>query len=417
MSTGKGHAPPPRTSGAHTGRSWLTSLLEAIRAPSRLANQGQPRSREIALTNHTALFSIAATLPYQLFYLTDISRYFVVFSANLLFIASYLTTLLLNRGGKLKTARAVALGTVYVQLFVVTSLISTAAGVHLFYFALGACLGMLFSTREQKAALPLVALAAVLYLVCHFAFPPGTTPIAIPEAATRVMYTMSVLGTVLITCGISYLFRLEIDRAASALMRSNRVLKQLTAVDSVTGLANRRALDAYLADQWKQLERSGGSIAVALIDIDCFKAYNDYYGHLAGDRCLQRVAEALRTVARRRDDLIARYGGEEFVIVLPATSEEAAAEVGEQVRSLIMSLGIPHDCSSVAPVVTVSVGVAGAAVEELEDFSALLHRADSALYAAKHGGRNCVARWQTLEEDATLTARRRRLAAERAHVA
>jgi len=391
-------------------------LRKSIAALWRLGARGQPpiRAREITLTNQIALLGVAVTLPYQAFYLTEIGRYLAVFAVNVLFVGTYLTTLLLNRAGRFKAARAAAIGTVCVQLFVVTSLISTAAGGHLFYFSIAACFGMLFTRR---ATLLLIGLAAALYVVCHLAFPPGTTPILIPELTSRVMYVASAVGTVLVAGSASYLSRLEVDRAEAALIRNNRSLEQLTAVDTVTGLANRRALDAYVADEWRRLERHGGSVSVALVDVDCFKAYNDHYGHLAGDRCLQRVAETLRAAMRRRDDLIARYGGEEFVIVLPETSEECAAEVAEQARALIVSLGIPHGCDSVAPVVTVSIGVAGGSVGELGDFQALLHRADTALYAAKRQGKNCVVRWQTLAEDASLTARRRRLAAQQRHIA
>src|SRR5690606_36968861 len=95
---------------------------------------------------------------------------------------------------------------------------------------------------------------------------------------------------------------------------------------------NRCAIDAYLSDQWARLERERLPVSLMLIDVDCFKSYNDHYGHRAGDRCLERVAGALRATLRQRDDLIARYGGEEFVIVLPATSEETAAEMAEHVR-------------------------------------------------------------------------------------
>lgn len=400
-----------------SGRSGKAPRLrESIPALWRFGARGLPpaRAREVTLTNQIALLGAGATTPYLVFYLTDIAHYFWVLVANVPFMAAYAAVLLLNRSGRFEAARAAAVGTVYIQLFAVTALISTAAGVHLFYFALGASLGAVFGSQERAATLLLVGAGALLFLVCHLAFPPGTTPILIPESTTRVMYVASAAGAVLLTGGFSYLFRIEIDRAESALTESNHALQRLTTVDPVTGLANRRAMDAYLAHQWSRLERLGQSVSLMLIDIDCFKSFNDHYGHLAGDKCLERVAEALRAATRRHDDLIARFGGEEFVIVLPATSEAYAAGVAEQVRTAIMQLGIPHDYSGVAPVVTVSIGVAGGSVEELEDFWALLHRADSALYAAKHAGRNCVVPWRALEEDATLTARRRRLAVEQA---
>nr|MBO2515557.1 hypothetical protein [Gammaproteobacteria bacterium] len=131
-----------------------------------------------------------------------------------------------------------------------------------------------------------------------------------------------------------FVFRCSISSMASksALTESNRALARLSTVDPVTGLANRCAIDAYLSDQWARLERERLPVSLMLIDVDCFKSYNDHYGHRAGDRCLERVAGALRATLRQRDDLIARYGGEEFVIVLPATSEETAAEMAEHVR-------------------------------------------------------------------------------------
>lgn len=371
------------------------------------------RARGIALSNLIALLATGSTLPYQVFYLTDLAHYAWVFAANMLFIASYAGVLLLNRAGRFEAARVVVTGTVYVHIPVVLSLISSASGVHFFYFPMAASMGAVFGSRERWATALFVGLGALLFVVCHFAFPPGTTTIVMSESTLRAMYAASAAGALLVTGGFSYLFRMEIDRAESALTQSNHALERLTTVDPVTGLANRRAIDAYLSTQWKQLERQRQSVSLLLIDVDCFKSFNDNYGHLAGDRCLEQVAEALRAITRRHDDLIARYGGEEFVIVLPATSEDAAAEIAEQVRASIEQIGIPHDFSTVVPVVTVSIGVAGGSVDELEGFSTLLHRADSALYAAKHGGRNRVVRWQALEEDATLTARRKRLAVER----
>lgn len=393
----------------------IAALRAALPALWRLGTRDQPpvRAREIALTNQIALLALSATLPYQAFYLTDLGHYLVVLAANLPFIGSYAMTLLLNRSGRFKTARAAVLGTVYVHLFVITALISTSAGVHLFYFSLAASLGLLFTTRPT---LLLIGLAALLYVVCHLAFPAGTTPVAIPEFTSQVMHVASAVGTVLVTGGFSYLCRLEMNRAESALIQDNQALERLSGVDSVTGLANRRALDEYLAGEWRRLKQHGGTLSVALVDVDCFKAYNDHYGHLAGDTCLKRVADTLRA-ATRRDDLSARYGGEEFVIVLPATGEEYAVELAEYARALIADLEIPHDCSSVGPVLSVSIGVASASADELDDLAALLHRADTALYAAKRQGRNCVVSWRTLGEDASLTARRRRIAAVHRNIA
>ncbi|HEY8554535.1 MAG TPA: diguanylate cyclase [Burkholderiales bacterium] len=379
----------------------------------RAGTHGAPpaRVREIALTNLIALLATASTLPYEVFYLTDLAHYAWIFVANIPFIATYASVLLLNRAGRFEIARVVAIGAVYVHIPVVLSLISSGSGCHLFYFPMAAAVAAVFGSHERTATALWVGLGALLYVVCHFAFPPGTTPVVMSEYTLRAMYAATSAGVLVVTGGFSYLFRIEIDRAESALTESNQALARLSTVDPVTGLANRRAIDAYVSDQWARLERQRLPMSLLLIDVDCFKSFNDHYGHLAGDGCLERVAEALRATTRRREDLIARYGGEEFVIVLPATDEDAAAEMAEHVRESIELTGIRHDFSSVGPVVTVSIGVAGGRVDELGDFSTLLHRADSALYAAKHGGRNRIVSWHALGDDATLTARRRRLAA------
>src|SRR5690606_27513317 len=136
-------------------------------------------------------------------------------------------------------------------------------------------------------------------------------------------------------------------------------------------------------------------ISVLLCDVDCFKAYNDFYGHLAGDACLQRVAGVLSSIVRRANDVIARYGGEEFVIVLPTTDSEGALRIAEEARALVRTLAIPHERSHVAPVVTLSIGVASADAEKLEGGpEELLRRADAALYTAKREGRDQVVEYE-----------------------
>lgn len=166
-------------------------------------------------------------------------------------------------------------------------------------------------------------------------------------------------------------------------------LRQLSHVDGLTELANRRHFDEELARAWRRAQRQNGSIALVMIDIDHFKCYNDEYGHLAGDECLRRIADVLRTATRRPFDLVARYGGEEFAVLLPDTGGAGADVVAEQMRAAVESSHIPH-CRSWPGCMTISCGVAAAArVSDLEP-AGLIAMADRRLYEAKHAGRNRV---------------------------
>jgi diguanylate cyclase (GGDEF)-like protein len=160
--------------------------------------------------------------------------------------------------------------------------------------------------------------------------------------------------------------------------------------DALTRLANRGAFDIALMREWRRAERQGQPMSLLMADVDCFKLYNDSYGHLRGDACLRAVAATLTVGSRRSGDLVARYGGEEFVVVLPATTAEGAAVVAERIRASVESLAIPHERSDVVPKVTVSVGVATVMPHLLATPDVLVHGADEALYQAKAGGRNRV---------------------------
>jgi diguanylate cyclase (GGDEF)-like protein len=139
----------------------------------------------------------------------------------------------------------------------------------------------------------------------------------------------------------------------------------------------------------KRAFRMGHPLSVIMMDIDNFKAYNDNYGHGAGDECLQRVARALRENLPRSGDFVARYGGEEFVALLPCTEGEGALQVAERLREVVVSLEIPHAYSPTAGVVTISLGVASSgALASPEEAAALLKRADQGLYRSKREGRN-----------------------------
>lgn len=171
-------------------------------------------------------------------------------------------------------------------------------------------------------------------------------------------------------------------------------LKALTLTDALTGLANRRNFDARLALEFARQQRTERPLALLLLDVDYFKRYNDHYGHPAGDLVLKELAQVLRLSVARASDLPARIGGEEFAILLPETDAAGAAALAEQVRQNLQKRGIRHADSPVAPLMTVSIGIAVTLAKiGSESMDVFVKRADGALYQAKHAGRDraCVA--------------------------
>ena len=166
-------------------------------------------------------------------------------------------------------------------------------------------------------------------------------------------------------------------------------LASLATTDGLTGLANRRAFDERLADEWARARRDGTQLSLLLIDVDHFKKFNDHYGHLAGDACLRALGRILSAQAKRPADLAARYGGEEFAVLLPNTDADGCADVGEGIRQALHDLAMLHTQNPPSRLVTASVGGAAALPSETTmDCSTLVAAADRALYAAKDGGRD-----------------------------
>ena len=164
--------------------------------------------------------------------------------------------------------------------------------------------------------------------------------------------------------------------------------KNLSLHDGLTGLANRRFFDKYLADQIAIARRHQRTLALVLCDVDSFKAYNDHYGHQAGDGCLKQIAAALLSCCRRPADMAARYGGEEFALILPDTESTGAARIAEAAWHALAQAKIPHEHSPASPFVSISGGVA--ILPRKTDITAeqLIAAADQALYQAKELGRN-----------------------------
>lgn len=182
--------------------------------------------------------------------------------------------------------------------------------------------------------------------------------------------------------------------ALAVILRQNRTLTEqrrylaaLSEQDSLTGLANRRQFDRILNREWRRARRNGLPLSLVMADVDFFKAYNDRYGHLAGDDCLVQLSTLLEGSLRRPGDLAVRYGGEEFVLLLPETDADGARRVAEAVRQAVEEEAIAHDGSPLGHV-TISLGAATVIPDRTEQPSDLIALADERLYRAKEEGRN-----------------------------
>lgn len=168
------------------------------------------------------------------------------------------------------------------------------------------------------------------------------------------------------------------------------LLRKLVFLDGLSGVFNRRYFDQQLGVEWARSTRSSSPLSAIMIDVDHFKLFNDCYGHQAGDDCLRQIAVTLKTSLKRPADLVARYGGEEFACILPDTPFSDAMGLANELERKVRALSIPHAQSSVAHVVTVSVGVATRTLDSVDDQAALIGLADAQLYEAKQSGRGRV---------------------------
>ena len=206
-------------------------------------------------------------------------------------------------------------------------------------------------------------------------------------------YLVKPVSPVVLTAKMRALQRLDQMRrklveVSNDLSAANQRLEELSHQDSLTGIANRRAFDFLLERQFREAKRRSEPFSVALCDVDHFKAYNDHYGHLAGDDCLKQIAAALARACKRPTDVAARFGGEEFALLLPETTGEGALAVVERVRQELAALGIAHAGSLTSSCVTLSAGIASFSPERDITSRDLTVRADAALYRAKQLGRN-----------------------------
>jgi diguanylate cyclase (GGDEF)-like protein len=185
----------------------------------------------------------------------------------------------------------------------------------------------------------------------------------------------------------AYLLGLRDALRKAELQRSNAALLDLSALDGLTGLANRRTVDRHLNTASLTCAAANLPLSIIMLDVDWFKRFNDTYGHPAGDACLIAIADVLRQVVRKPGDLAGRYGGEEFIIILPGADRHGAYLVAQRVSAAVQALNIPHGGSQAGGIVTASLGIGCITPGTGRTVAELLQAADIALYAAKQGGR------------------------------
>ena len=182
---------------------------------------------------------------------------------------------------------------------------------------------------------------------------------------------------------------LEEREELEASLRKVKQISELASADGLTGLPNRRSFDDRLEEEWQRAMQRREPLALLLIDVDLFKSFNDLCGHMGGDDCLRRIAKTISEALPRPSDMVSRFGGEEFAVILPNMEAETALEAAESIRTAVSALQVPHAGSPLG-IQTISIGVAATVPMREERADSLLKASDTALYRAKHLGRNRV---------------------------
>ena len=373
-----------------------------LRFPSSVESAFQ-RDTNAHRRQHLARFGVLALLIYNLFLINDYvfrpEVFDIALAARLGLATCYgLLVILVVRRGVSPVLREGLMASAICVVMLASSLIFAA-------------------TERPDAivdpfAMSLILLSGNIFLVLRFWYAVGSTVIAVaivlafvipyqgmsPDMKVFVFFVF--LGTAAFTLIANY--RLEwLERESYLqLLREtlrtrdtrlrNRDLAKLSLTDALTELPNRRHFDSMMEHAWGRAAEEGWALGLLIVDIDHFKPYNDYYGHLQGDRCLARVAAEIKQSTRAETDFVARYGGEEFLVLLSNTDLGSASATAERIRRRVSNLNIPNHCVEIDAVVTVSIGVSVFRPGEEPDFDAVFRRTDRGLYRAKDGGRNRV---------------------------
>lgn len=325
-----------------------------------------------------------------------------------------LATVLVLIGARLAQPEAIGFMVAFEVLVVVPTLLGTLyasmlPGRHQLYYLLLAgallLLGLMINSIVTRASLQgmsfyfssTVAWIFIVWVACGLPFRhAAVTTVLISSTyiwgqfnweieATERFFATAALGFANLIGAVSCY---QLEHAVRRSFLESKVLSELAERDGLTGLYNRRSYDQHLHRLWRQSRREHKQLTLMLIDIDNFKAYNDVYGHQAGDDALKRVAAVISQAANRPLDFVARFGGEEFALVLYGPDTEYGRELPETLRAAVMDLKIPHQRSATGPYLTVSIGVANVMPDTDRSMEGAIQMADEALYEAKEDGRN-----------------------------
>jgi diguanylate cyclase (GGDEF)-like protein len=227
------------------------------------------------------------------------------------------------------------------------------------------------------------ATATVALTICVYATAAAILGLSVP----LIVRSCLLLIVVAAACGV---VARTLERSARTRFIDAHAMAELAQLDPLTGVKNRRVFDEHLETFWQRAIKEERGIAILLIDVDHFKAYNDRYGHQAGDRALRRVAETIQMFVTRPNDLLARYGGEEFAVLVYDVDGVSAEKVAAQMRKAVVAMGLEHRDSRLGQIVTISIGVAVVEPSPERRARGALQLADEALYQAKTMGRNRV---------------------------
>ena len=265
-------------------------------------------------------------------------------------------------------------------------------------------LELLNGVRLILLSLFIIAIFYLADLVIMFVFPTIMSHSRAMEIMRSLhlnyMWIVSVLGVGTIVAGLVYLLKVlfpkltllhrNLEKDIEGHKLTVAQLKELSYVDELTGIANRRSYNKGIASEWNRAKRMKTPLSLIVLDIDYLKSFNDTYGHSVGDNSLRNISQTLKTWVVRAGDLLARYGGDKFIVILPRSDKDAATELAEILRKKVESLEIISDNSEVSEYLTISLGVASTTPGEDVSPDALFSLADSALYEAKTEGRNRV---------------------------